>query len=808
MYLEFTPEQNALIDARAGTVLSLSAVGSGKTTVLAERISRAIQAGQDPSRILALTFTNRAANHLKEQLENLNQAWSRNIYASTFHALCANIVRSAPPEMTGLSHEFRIYDEVDSNDLFNEFGMGDRAFEYQNIRSSVPLGETTVNSYHSLKKEMAWAQEYVRALSSRGGVDFSGLVYLSRALLTAEPSIRRKWCDQFDVIAVDEIQDTHLSEYEVLKAIAEKSQSFLLVGDLDQSIYRWRGADSNELLTHIEKDFSPIKKIPLEENFRATKKLIAFTNAVASEMRTQTINVRPYFALEEGSAPVLTEYALESDEVSGIARKCKELMNDGVSGGEIAILIRTNKQSNPIAYALNNLNIPYVAAEQYAFFRRREIKDVTALLRLIVNPVDEGSARRIADRLIPGVGRQTVRTLLESGGSAGLRISDLLDSDVVEQGDPFWGFGLDDVVVLDTETTGTSLEDEVIEIFARRIRSTGTPEEFHEYICPKRSVGASESVHKLSDVFLSKNGKQLRDVLERFINFIGTSYVAGHNIKFDVDMLESNARNIGLDIRLRTAFDTLIASRRLHSTNSYKLEKLASEFHLASKPSHRADDDVKATIELSEFLRPTISEKIDVRQSLINRFESVFAELRQQIELWRTNKNEWRPADLLKDILEKSAVSEVNFEVGRQNNLTEFVDRVENLDAPELPPLSALKYVLDKISLSKEVDLIDEQLGVRLITIHQAKGLEFKHVFLPGMVDGMLPHYWNIPSPRTEGDAESLEEERRLLYVAATRARHGLYLSGHKTNSNGWKKPQSRFLTNDVIRTVSFKSNN
>ncbi len=300
--LKLTPAQEAIAGVRAGTVLALAAVGTGKTTVLTERIWRAVRGGQDPARVLAVTFTNRAATHLRDGLAGRDPEMARSVQARTFHSLCAWILRSEA-RSAGLLPDFWIYDEEDSVDLLRELGVDRQGFfDLQQEASSVPLGAADVDLYYRAGfSRQPWAQDYVRELSHRGAVDFSGLVLLARALLTKDPVARKRWAGLFDVVTVDEIQDTHLSEYEVLRAIARNARSLCLVGDLDQTIYGWRGSEPGQLLEHLEGDFGPVRRLALEENFRATRQLLQVSDRIASRLNHRATRVRPHPSLPPGT---------------------------------------------------------------------------------------------------------------------------------------------------------------------------------------------------------------------------------------------------------------------------------------------------------------------------------------------------------------------------------------------------------------------------------------------------------------------------------------------------------------------------
>ena len=785
---KLTPDQEAIARARSGTVLVLAAVGAGKTTVLTERISRALRDGQDPARVLAVTFTNRAATHLRDSLEKSATSPSAKVQARTFHSLCAWILRSEA-RFAGLLPDFWIYDEEDCLELLRLLGVESQGlYDLHRDASSVPLGQASVDLYYQGGfSTLPWASDYIRELTNRGAVDFAGLVFLARALLSSDPAVAEKWSRRFDMVSVDEIQDTHISEYEVLRCLAKGSRSLCMVGDLDQTIYGWRGSQPDELLEQLEQDFGPVQRLSLDENFRATRELLAVSDRIASRMSSRATHVRPHSSLPTGQPPVILRVPTETQENTSVASACADLVRMGAEPHRIAVLTRTNRQADAIAAALKPLDVPHTTAEQMRFFRRREIKDVVSVLHLVMDPSAEGAARRIALRLIPGVGRETVKTLLTEGGRAGLRLVDLFDSMTIKNGDPYWGYDEGEVVVIDTETTGLShTEDEVVEIAGIRLRGNTIADRFHRFVRPSRSVGNSQNVHGWSDAYLAQHGEEPAVVYRDFAEFIGGCPVAGHNVGFDVRMLEAGAPRAGVDLKLKIAFDTLISSRRLLSTHSHRLDQLAQTLGLASRPSHQAMDDVEATIELARALAPRIREAVSTRNALIQKYGPKFEEFRKCVDFWR-----WcglRPGSLVRDVLKRTRVLEANADSRqRQRNIESLRSRIARMDDQESEPLESLRRILDKIALSKESDHLDEEPGVRLITVHQAKGLEFDHVFIPGLVEDGFPSYF----AKRDGN---IEEERRLFYVAVTRARVGLVMTCHGENERGWQRQPSRFM--------------
>lgn len=771
-----TPEQRAIATALDGTTLVLAAVGAGKTTTMTARIRHAVALGYDPARILALTFTNRAAQQMRTSLGDD----ARRVQLRTFHGLCAWILRSEAPA-AGLPPDFWIYDEDDSAELARELGVHDpvRAlYTFHADASAVAMGCARPDLwYKAAFTKLPWGPDYVAALAERGAVDFAGLVLLARAVLGCEPASRARWETRFDAVYVDEVQDTHLSEYEVVHALARLARSRAFVGDLDQSIYGWRGSRPERLVPRLEADLGPVRRFPLDENFRATRALLRFADRVASRFETRATNVRPHASLPEGEDPACAAFADEDAEHDAIARGCAAAIARGVPAERIAVLTRTNALVGSIVGPLARHGVPHITVERFRFFRRAEIKDALALLTLAVDPRAEGAARRVAHRLVPGVGSATLGSIVTDGSRAGLRVSDLLDPVAVRRGDPLWGLTLREFVVLDTETTGLDVAtDEVVEIAAVRVRDGREVDRFAALLRPTRPVGGSVKVHGLTDERLAAEGIPAAVAFARLGVFVGDTPVAGHNLGFDLAMLKQNA--------LLPCFDTLAVARRLLAAPSYRLADLATALGLAATPSHRALDDVRATVALAGALAERAADGAATRVALMHRHAGAFEPLREAVARWRAL--EVTPGELLRTVIAEFKLRE-HQEPDRLRHLDELIERVERLAEPGRRGPRAAQAVLERVSLVREVDLLDEERGVRVITVHQAKGMEFDEVFVPGLVEGGFPSFMAT----REGN---VEEERRLFYVAITRARRRLHLSWARRNGKGWATRPSPFL--------------
>ncbi|MEC9391581.1 MAG: 3'-5' exonuclease [Myxococcota bacterium] len=789
--MNLTDTQRRVAACTDRTILVLAAVGSGKTTTLSERVAMAVERGIHPARILALTFTNRAAQNMRERLASRDAIAARRVNVHTFHGLCARILR-VEARTLGLSPSLWVHDEEDSEALIQSLGVRDARkamFRLQAELSNEPVGDACLQRYATGEfSREPWAGSYIRALSERGAVDFAGLVYLTRAALTEIPAVAERWSSKFDWIQIDEVQDTHLSEYDVIRHLSARAESLCLVGDLDQTIYGWRGSTPDRLIGRIEADRGDATRITMAENFRSTRALLETANRVAQGLPNRATHVVPAMDLPEGEPTEIAQFETPEEEAIGIANRIGQRIRRGANPSTVAVLCRANWSTALIARALSAHGIPHATIESFRFFRRMEVKDALALLKLVVDRDSPTAAHRVALKLVRGIGKGGLERIRTEGGGAGLRLVDLLDPVIVDRGDPMWGLECEEYVVLDTETTGVNpATDDIIEVAAVRVRCGKMVDSYQALIRTDTPVGDSESVHGLSDALLTAEGRDAATVFREFAAFIGTSPVAGHNVRFDLRMLTSHSARAGAPLVFGPSFDSLRYARRLLRCESYRLGDLAEHLQLPEDPTHRALDDVRTTVHLLARLAPRAEAGRVVRQQLLQRFAPAFERLRDSLTRWAALDE--RPGVLIHRILNEGgllAYYRSKLDERRLANLQELSQRVARFDDPALSGIEATRRALDAAALSRDHDAIDEMVGVRVITIHQSKGLEFDHVFVPGMVDGRFPMWSAI-------EAGDTEEDRRVFYVAVTRAKKTLTLTGYQQDRRGLCAP-SRFL--------------
>lgn len=808
-------EQNAIANHVEGALLVLAPVGTGKTRVLAERVLQAIHQGISPQRILCMTFTNRAAKEMTERLSRYCPDQLKHLTIKTFHGLCASILRIEACQF-GLPADFVIYDEADCIELvkavFNLseendakqlfFKLANCKVEAEGCRLS--LNNLAQNLYAPLGDYYAQrAAQYQTILQKRHALDFADLLFYIRLMLEQEPEISQRWADKFDFVQVDEVQDTHLSEYGIVKHLAGKKGNLAMIGDLDQTIYEWRGSEPDKVIQQFKDDFHPTI-YSLTWNYRATKTLLSAASGFADSFEHRQTKITPAPDCLEGELLQVHLASNEQLEAEWIGRQIQRLADNqkNFNYSRVAVLARSHRRTEIVSQMLERMGIPCVTIERFQFFIRQEVKDALAYLRLILHPFDIVAMRRMLLRPNHGVGTATINSVIKEGKSCGFRLTDMGSSRTFIDGDPFsvllGAYSSGVITVFDVETTGFSVsQDEVVEIAAIRLIEGKPQAEFHAYITNTVSVGDSERIHGHSDRFLAKYGRSPKAVFSEFFEFVGDSFLVGHNVGFDIKMVTAQSQKVGIIPPRLQWEDTLELASRFIESEGYSLEVLAKCLNLEHLPSHKAMDDVKATIDLLGILIPLVKHKSDYRQALVYRYGESFEGLAEQIDNWRNASQSLRPSDLLDQVLQESGLyAYYQAEEKRLQNLCYLVETFKKRDDLDLYPDTALRNILEFTALAKNLDQVcQDNNQVPLITVHQSKGLEFDSVFIAGVTEDEFPSYNSFRD-------HNLEEERRLFYVAMTRAKQKLFISGYAQNFRNYQKHISSFVRNIPYRFI------
>ena len=413
-----------------GPLMVIAGAGSGKTRVLTYRIAHLMQQGVDAFSILALTFTNKASREMKARIAELvGEGEAKNLWMGTFHSVFARILRQEADKL-GFPRDFTIYDTQDSNRLIasiiKEMRLDKDIYKFKQIRnriSSFKNSLITVKAYHNnpdLQEADSMSRrpklgdiykEYVERCFKAGAMDFDDLLLKTNELLNMHPQVLAKYQDRFRYILVDEYQDTNHSQYLIVRTLSDKFQNICVVGDDAQSIYGFRGANINNIL-NFQKDYQDVKLYRLEQNYRSTKNIVNAANSIISHNKNKIEKV-VWTGNVEGSKIKVLRCITDADEGREVASQIFEFkMQEQRQNKEFAILYRTNAQSRAIEDALRKRDIPYRIYGGLSFYQRKEIKDLLAYLRLIINPKDEESLKRVINYPARGIGQATLDKLI------------------------------------------------------------------------------------------------------------------------------------------------------------------------------------------------------------------------------------------------------------------------------------------------------------------------------------------------------------------------------------------------------------
>jgi len=429
---------------KEGPLMVIAGAGSGKTRVLTYRIAHLMQQGVDAFSILALTFTNKASREMKARIAQLvGEGEAKNLWMGTFHSVFARILRQEADKL-GFPRDFTIYDTQDSNRLIasiiKEMGLDKDIYKFKQIRnriSSFKNSLITVKAYYGdpeLQEADAMSRrpklgeiykEYTDRCFKAGAMDFDDLLLKTNELLNMHPQVLAKYQDRFRYILVDEYQDTNHSQYLIVRALSDKFQNICVVGDDAQSIYGFRGANINNIL-NFQKDYLDVKLYRLEQNYRSTKNIVNAANSIISHNKNKIEKV-VWTSNGEGSKIKVQRCSNDADEGREVAAQIFELkMQEQRQNKEFVILYRTNAQSRAIEDALRKRDIPYRIYGGLSFYQRKEIKDLLAYLRLIVNHKDEESLKRVINYPARGIGQATLDKLIIGAKNNGLSLFETL----------------------------------------------------------------------------------------------------------------------------------------------------------------------------------------------------------------------------------------------------------------------------------------------------------------------------------------------------------------------------------------------
>ena len=760
------PEQRAAVESTEGPLLILAGAGSGKTRVITSRIAWLIQEkGVAPDSILAVTFTNKASAEMAARVERLlDHSSLAKPLISTFHSLCVRILRrdiealqtGVPPDGSssagrrGLTRDFAIFDANDQQSLVKQI-MRRMGLDTKQLTPRIVLGRISWAKNHMIDPQESFLdskdpngeriahiyKSYRDELRKNNALDFDDLLLEAAHLLKVSAEVRQRYQRRYRYLLVDEYQDTNRPQYELMKLLAGEHKNVCAVGDEDQSIYSWRGADIRNIL-EFEQDFPNAHIIRLEQNYRSTQVILEAAGAVvANNLRRkgkklwtdrQGGSLIGYYEAPDGE----NEALFIADRIQAFLRQMDSSETKDREAAHCAVLYRTNSQSRLVEEALRRYNISYTMVGGFSFYERAEIKDLLCYLRLVRNPHDSMALQRVINTPTRGIGKTTLETLerlaLETGSSTWDAIAAAVKNRLIPTRalmalDSFRQLILDAQAMLDPD-------------FAGKLSA---------------SVAAAEAGDDDTDFSFGSAGESAG--AEATAQDSDFPFGSGEN---QIPLLDA------------THFSPFSETpKRPFLKMPKQAQKPSGEEAQPNRPDNDtlpAADPAPAEVEGrgSRFRAPgdaaTLPELI---RFLIDRTGYIKA-------------------------LEAEASPEA---FSRIENLKELANAAHDAEARG----ETLAEFLDHAALASDTDQFDPDARVTLMTLHAAKGLEFPLVFLAGLEEGLFPH------SRTLNNPDELEEERRLCYVGMTRAMNTLILTrAHYRRRYGNDAPEqsipSRFL--------------
>ena len=555
-------EQRIAAETLEGPVLILAGAGSGKTRALTYRLANLVQLGVPAGQILALTFTNKAANEMKMRIENMTGADAvRDAWISTFHSACARILRR-DIEKLGYKRSFVIYDEEDTQKVIKgickELNLSEEFIPAKEVRNKISGAKNkmmnpdewfnqTTRDYRSNRIHDVMT-EYEKKMRAMNALDFDDLLLKTLELFAGHPPVLQSYQNRFRYVMVDEYQDTNRAQYELVRLITLNSRNLCVVGDDDQSIYGWRGADIRNILD-FEEDYPEAKVIRLEQNYRSTTRILDAANQVIAHNEGRKDKK---LWTENGEGNLISVYRAKDDHDEGIwiARKIQELRDNGADYGSCAILYRANSQSRVPEEMLMRSSIPYKVFGGQKFYERKEVKDILAYLRVIANPADDISLMRIINVPRRSIGETTVQTLVQYAA---------------EQGIPLFS-ALSDL----PESLGSRARTSVNDFFRMMtllcaMKENMGPEELTDLLIEKTG---------LEEQYIRENTDEARDRLENMNEFRNAlhDYVQGE----DHPTLEGYLENVALvtDLDRETGGRNYVTMMTLHSAKGLEFDNV------------------------------------------------------------------------------------------------------------------------------------------------------------------------------------------------------------------------------------------
>ena len=735
------PQQQEGIKSVDGPVLLLAGAGSGKTRVITHRIAYLIQErGVAADSILAVTFTNKAAKEMAERVDKiLGHSSLAKPMLATFHSFCVRVLRRDIEALrvngVGLTRTFAIYDEADQQAVVKQ-ALKRLAIDDKSLKPRVALGriswaknhmidpqEYFLASTNPIEEKIAHVFEiYKRELFKANALDFDDLLLETVRLLKSSAETRERYNRRYKYILIDEYQDTNRPQYELMKLLAGSDGNVCVVGDEDQSIYSWRGADIKNIL-EFEKDFPGAKTIRLEQNYRSTQMILEGASAVVAQ-NTQRKGKNLWTAREGGSLIGYYEAPDGENEALFVADRVQRYLREAgaqVDMPRCAVLYRTNSQSRLVEEALRRYGIQYHIVGGFSFYDRAEVKDILSYLKLVQNVHDSVALGRVVNSPPRGIGKTTMETLERMALSSGMSTWDAI---------------------------GRAIDDKLLPQRALMALSS-----FRRLIEDARAMLGPGFADKLAGDLLEDGNASLPSGEDSDVSF-GFAVDAEEEIVAAALEVEDTGADTSFDTSFNFGFDF---------GPSEEISTIA--------PVNAADSDEAHGIDAANFnpFAPVVLK----RSAGMSIERSAAIKMEDERPAFRKPGDAATLPELIKFLNDRSGY----IRALEEEATPESFSRIENLkelanaaqDAQERG--ETLHEFLDHAALASDADSYSEEARVTLMTLHAAKGLEFPLVFLTGMEEGLFPH------SRTLNDPTGLEEERRLCYVGMTRAMDTLVMT-------------------------------
>ncbi|MDU7548890.1 3'-5' exonuclease [Clostridium perfringens] len=858
--INLNEEQQKVVNEQKNNIILLASAGTGKTNTLAERVTSIIKNGNSkPSEILCITFTNKACKEMSDRVMKIVGGEAKDITIRTFHSFCFDVVRTYAKRNTDIFSDFTIFDEDDCREVISKLSyyyatsnlmatnmqiqkvidfikverarietLEDRVLdEYKTVIDEIfKFREEKINQVCTNKGNLNLnLKNYIKfhghelvtlydsKLREDHALDFNDLIILTKELFKDEKVVRALK-NKFKYINIDEVQDTSIIEYSIIEKLFE-GNNVLICGDFFQTIYSWRGSDPEMIFNKFKEKYNPVE-IVFSKNYRATKNLnkasLEFlNNAFSSKVSTMYKDGILAESKEDGEKILLKETRGLREEARFIFDYVNKLCKNGEDLKRVCVLTRDNNYNIGLSEELYQIggyegaDFEFILVDQFKFFRRQEVKDILAFLKLIANRYDSLSLKRIVNRLPTGIGMRTLEAIESyKYKEVGIRLADYIDPLVLEYGEKFSllinEFEKENIIVFDVESTGVDVtEDEIIQIAAIKLNKNGeVVDKFEKFLKNKKPVKDSYYVHGFSDEMLQRIGEDKEKVLKEFVEYSKDSIIVGHNVQYDINILcsELERNNLGKP-KFKTFYDTLDIYRRFYPGNiNYKLENLSKVYDTKHKPSHDAMDDIIATGELlvraiNEKIRETSMERMALMSKHLKAFTAISKKLNELFQIAESK----RPYELVACVMNGFNIKSMyagDENKEKLNRLRDLYALFRDLDDKSKGNRDALLDIIRITGLSNgELESLiinrTKKPRIPIITVHKAKGLEFDTVFLAGIQNNTFPSYMAIK----EGN---LAEEKRVFYVAITRAKKRLVITYNSQGKYGHRNEISQFI--------------